>query len=140
MWEALSNGRRQMIEDGVPPHIAEADAIDDAIRRQLTTIAIPRRFTNYMRDIWVMQKKFAKRTPKRVEKLISHSKFRAAYDFLCLRAEAGEEVGELAKWWTDFQNADRAEQDRLINSVKADSSDRPKRKRKRRRKSAAATD
>ena len=41
---------------------------------------------------------------KRPLKLLAHQRFRAAYDFLLLRAEAGEDVQELANWWTEFQD------------------------------------
>jgi poly(A) polymerase len=35
--------------------------------------------------------------------LVEQPRFRAAYDFLLLRAESGEEVAELATWWSQFQ-------------------------------------
>ena len=43
---------------------------------------------------------------KKIHYLLAHPKFRAAYDFLLLRAQAGEPVKELAEWWTRFQNLD----------------------------------
>jgi poly(A) polymerase len=56
-----------------------------------------------MRDIWHLQPRFLQRNGKRPQRLASHPRFRAAYDFLLLRAEAGEVEKELADWWTRFQ-------------------------------------
>ena len=55
------------------------------------------------RDIWALQTRLKNRRGKRPLKLLTHQRFRAAYDFLLLRAEAGEDVEELAGWWTEFQ-------------------------------------
>ena len=55
------------------------------------------------RDIWTMQPRLESRRPRRVDLTIAHPRFRAAYDFLCLRAEAGEPVEERAAWWTEAQ-------------------------------------
>ena len=55
------------------------------------------------RDIWTMQPRLENRRPRRVDFTIAHPRFRAAYDFLCLRAEAGEPLGERAAWWTEVQ-------------------------------------
>ena len=92
-------------------HIAqglkEMDAIilagDIVISRQTRTIAVPRRFTRMARDIWQMQPRLERRAQRRPQRLIENPRFRAAYDFLLLRAESGEGVNEIAEWWTDFQ-------------------------------------
>ncbi|MEW8428680.1 MAG: polynucleotide adenylyltransferase PcnB, partial [gamma proteobacterium symbiont of Ctena orbiculata] len=68
-------------------------------------IYIPKRFSYPMRDIWQLQPRFQQRQGKKPYRLLTHPRFRAAYDFLLLRAEAGEVETELAKWWTDFQQA-----------------------------------
>lgn len=117
----------------------EQRAIDRAIEQQLSRVAIPRRFTSYVREIWTLQRKFEKRTPKRVERLFSHRRFRAAYDFLILREQCGEDIGELSQWWTQFEQADNEQRARLISSL---GSNRPKRRRKnpkKRRSSEAST-
>ena len=56
-----------------------------------------------MRDIWALQSRFSYRTGKRAKSVFEHPKFRAGYDFLCLRAKAGEDVSEDCQWWTEFQ-------------------------------------
>lgn len=63
----------------------------------------PRRFTAMARDIWAMQPRLENPRVRRVGELIASSRFRAAYDFLCLRAAAGEPVAEHVKRWTEAQ-------------------------------------
>ena len=80
-------------------------AADDAIAVQAKRTAMPRRWSAMARDIWTMQPRLENRRPRRVETTIAHPRFRAAYDFLCLRAEAGEPLGERAAWWTEVQGS-----------------------------------
>ena len=82
---------------------ALAAAADEAIAVQSMRTSMPRRFTAMARDIWTMQPRLENRRPRRVGMMIAHPRFRAAYDFLCLRGEAGEPVAERAAWWTEAQ-------------------------------------
>ncbi len=70
-----------------------------------------------------------RRQGKRAFVTLSHPRFRAAYDFLLLREEAGEIEPGLGQWWTDFQNADEREQTRMISAL-GTSGPRKKRRRK----------
>jgi len=70
------------------------------------------------------------RQGKRAFRLLTHPKFRAAYDFLLLRSDAGEPFEELSQWWTDFQFADESEQQKMVGELAPAPS---KRKRRRRR-------
>lgn len=87
--------------------LSEMDAIhlasDAVISHQITSTSMPRRFTQMARDIWALQVRLKNIRGRRPLKLLTHQRFRAAYDFLLLRAEAGEDLQELADWWTDFQ-------------------------------------
>ena len=56
-----------------------------------------------MREIWILQYRFPKRFGYRPFKLLEHPRFRAAYDFLLLRAHCKETDSELAEWWTEVQ-------------------------------------
>jgi poly(A) polymerase len=83
-----------------------------------------------MREIWTLQPRLERRQGKRAMVLIGHPRFRAAYDFLLLRAEAGEVDPEVAEWWTRFQDVDAGERARMAGSTR--------RKRRRRRRKPAA--
>lgn len=74
------------------------------IAEQKKSLSMPQRFTRMMQEIWNLQTRLQKTTGKHPLKLSSHRYFRAAYDFLLLRAEAGEDVQGLADWWTKFQD------------------------------------
>ena len=81
--------------------------------RQQARVAVPKRFTLPLREIVGLQPRFERREGRRALRLLNHPRFRAAYDFLVLRAAAGEADAELAQWWTDIQiglgrRADRA--------------------------------
>ena len=56
-----------------------------------------------MREIWEFQLRLQRRTGRKAAELVEHRRFRAAYDFLLLREQAGEDTGELGNWWTAFQ-------------------------------------
>lgn len=102
LWEPLN----AMAEEHKSHGLAEMDAIhlasDAVISRQISSIAIPRRFTRIAREIWALQSRLKHTRGNRPFRLLSHPRFRAAYDFLLLRAESGENVDDLARWWTDF--------------------------------------
>ncbi len=103
-------------------------AAERTVLRQLTHTSIPRRFSTPMREIWQMQPRFQYRHGKRAKRLLGHPRFRAAYDFLLLRAIQDPSLDESAKWWTEVQ-----EDPEMMEAVK--SATKPKRKRRRRRRS-----
>ena len=68
-----------------------------------------------MRDIWGLQTRFHYRSGKRAMAVLEHEKFRAGYDFLCIRAQAGEQVsnGDIkqdCQWWTEIQKQNKEQQ------------------------------
>jgi len=79
------------------------NACDEVMGRQLRRIALPKRFSLPMRELIMLQTRFERRSGRRALRLLEHPRFRAAYDFLLLRAEAGEIDPEIADWWTRLQ-------------------------------------
>ena len=86
------------------------DACNEISSEQQTHISYPRRFSIPMKEMLVMQKRFQNRRGVRAMKLLTHKRFRAAYDFLLLRARCGEAEPELADWWTDVQTLSATDQ------------------------------
>jgi poly(A) polymerase len=105
-------------------HLAASDVFSDQIQH----VALPKRFALQTREIWALQPRFRYTKGKKPERLLTHPRFRAAYDFLCLRASCGEEDEILAQWWTDYQ----VEQGPVERP--ADPARRPRRRRRNRRK------
>lgn len=99
VWERIKNG-------GESPIPALHQAMEEVLNVQGEKLAITRRIATDIKEIWALQPRFEQRSGKRPYGVLEHPRFRAAYDFLCLRAEAGELDQELAQWWTDFQTAE----------------------------------
>ncbi len=137
LWEPVRQRARELsVEDQISMHEALHTAAGLEIAKQARHTAIPRRFSLPMREIWELQFRLEQRTGKRPLRLLEHPRFRAAYDFLVLRAESGEAEPELARWWTEFQELPEAEQRARVRPAGARSR-RPRRRRSRRRPAPA---
>ncbi|MGO9930408.1 MAG: polynucleotide adenylyltransferase PcnB [Steroidobacteraceae bacterium] len=78
-------------------------ACDTVLKVQQSRVAIPRRFAVPMRELLMLQPRFNRRSGVKALSLLQHPRFRAAFDFLLLRAQVGVADPELARWWTDIQ-------------------------------------
>ncbi|MFQ5488444.1 MAG: polynucleotide adenylyltransferase PcnB, partial [Gammaproteobacteria bacterium] len=101
-------------------------------------VVLPRRFAIQAREIWQLQPRLERFASKRAQRLLEHPRFRAAYDFLLLRAEAGEDVQEAAEWWTHFQEAEEAERAAMCQGGGGAGKRRRKPRRRRRSKKPQA--
>jgi poly(A) polymerase len=81
-------------------------AMDEVLDTQCAKLAITRKLTATMREVWAMQPRFEQRSGSRAFRLLEASRFRMAYDFLALRAASGEVPADLEEWWRAFQSAD----------------------------------
>lgn len=134
LWPALQQLLEQIhSKGGRPPMPVLQQAASQVIGEQVQFTAIPKRLTAMMREIWELQWRMAPRSAKQVESVYTHPKFRAAYDFLVLREEAGDDTGNAGQWWTDFQACDSAGQRAMIDNLKP-APGTNKRKRRRRKK------
>jgi poly(A) polymerase len=110
-------------------------AMDEVLDAQSGKLAITRRLTATMREVWAMQPRFEERSGQRPWRLLEQPRFRMAYDFLALRAASGEVPAELDNWWRAFQSAD--EEARRAMLLADAGPPRKKRRRRRRGKKAA---
>lgn len=90
-------------EEKVPETQALSLASFDIVAQQQRRISIPRRFTAPMREMLALQPRFLHMRGRRAIKLLEHRRFRAAYDFMLLRAETGQVDEEIARFWTEAQ-------------------------------------
>lgn len=136
LWhEVLSQWQKREAE-GQPPMAALQEAIEEVIERQVETLAIPRRYTAVMREIWSMQPRFLQRSGQRPFRLLEQPRFRAAYDFLQLRCASGEVDPAVGQWWEAFQQASPEERARML--VKGEGTGRSRRRRRRRKSGGQA--
>jgi poly(A) polymerase len=103
LWEPMREIRAEYMANGMSEMEATHTATDRVLRMQRGMTTLPKRHSQMIRDMYTMQLRFHRRRGKRCLQLLELQRFRAAYDFLVLRAEAGEEVAELAEWWTKIQ-------------------------------------
>lgn len=145
LWRAVDDRASKLVSDGMPHSIAIQKAATAVLGEQSSSISIPKRFSTVMRDIWGLQSRFHYRGGKRAMAVLEHKKFRAAYDFLCIRAQAGESAEHTdlqadCQWWTEIQEKPVDEQrSAILNAPGKKSSAKKSSRRRRRRKPSART-
>src|SRR5690606_4317336 len=82
LWPALQRQQELYIQQGMAPSQALQQAADKILHQQIKSIAIPKRFTIPMRELWLLQPRLLKTTSKKTTDILSLPRFRAAYDFL----------------------------------------------------------
>lgn len=137
LWEPARREAGVFVRRKQPALQAMQLAGDAVFARQNPRVQVPKRFSLQSREIWEWQERLARNTGRRAMRLLEQPRFRAAWDFLLLRGEAGEEVAELIQWWGALQEeADPQVQQRLLQEgeklARANGEDKPKRRRRRR--------
>jgi poly(A) polymerase len=142
LWGAVLRELNERQAGPAPDLALLMQACDTVLRAQQSRVAIPRRFSVPMRELLMLQPRFNRRSGVKSLSLLQHPRFRAAYDFLLLRAQVGVAEPELAQWWTDIQLLPQDERVALVQARPAepavdDKSGAPRRRRRRRRGGAA---
>jgi poly(A) polymerase len=110
-WQAaLANG-----EHAVPALQQAIDAVFDA---RIGDISGRGKLAADMREVWLMQPRFERRAGSTPFALIEQPRYRAAYDFLRLRADSGEVEVELADWWEDFALGSNEDREALVAAAR----------------------
>jgi poly(A) polymerase len=136
LWHQVELRWQQLLKQGETGIPALMQAADSVLDEQTEKLAIQKRFSADMREIWFMQPRFDRRLPKSIWRMIEQPRFRAAVDFLQLRAAAGDFDSVLAQWWMDLANADdsgKADMIEDLNKLPRESATGAPRARRRRR-------
>jgi len=128
LWQPVRERAAKLEAEGQHPVQALQHAGSQVIIEQAAVMSTPKRFSLPMREIWMLQLRLEDMGGRRSRRMLSHPRFRAAYDFLLLRAEAGEVPVATGEWWTKFQEENP--QDDLQKTTPA----RPRKRRRRRSK------
>jgi len=128
LWHEVLAASKAREKKGERPVLALEAAMDEQCKK----LAITRKLTATMREVWTMQPRFEQRSGQRPYRLVESPRFRMAYDFLALRAASGEVAEELEIWWRSFQFADEEIRKAMLQPESG-----PKPRRRRRRKKAA---
>jgi poly(A) polymerase len=142
LWPAYCRALMALQAQGVQAAEAQRRAADRVTVHQLATIALPRRFSLPMQEIWLLQSRLAQRQRKRVVRLLAHPRFRAAYDFLVLRQFASNEHAEEVAFWQQMQTQPIEELAEALDAQAPDAAgedaDAPRKRRRRRRRPVAS--
>ena len=103
LWAPVQQVACRIQAKGTAPYPALHQAADYVLVQQGQRIALPKRFSAMTRDIWAMQLSFKVMKNRRAARLVRHPRFRAAYDFMLLRAQVGDVENATADWWTRYQ-------------------------------------
>src|SRR5690606_30155966 len=134
LWKLVYQRWQALVADGGHPTQTLLEAADSVLEEQSKKIAIQRRFIADIRAIWFMQARFERANAKAIWRMIEQPRFRAAVDFLQLRAEAREVDSVMAQWWMDLANAEPDDRVKLMEAYQQTTRERAPAVRKRRRR------
>jgi len=134
LWHEVLAAWKKAEQRGQKPIPALFEAMDAVLEKQTDKLAIPRRFTAVMKEIWALQPRLEQRSGRRPFGLLAQERFRAGFDFLVLRSASGETPEELSQWWEKFQQAGEAERQGMLMAPQP--GEQRRRRRRRRRRSA----
>ena len=116
LWKPYLRLLEQATEQGTPYSEAAWSAGRMAVIDQSSITSIPKRFSITICEIWKLQNRFKRKRGKKTLQFLNHPRFRAAYDFMCLRVASGEVEQADCTWWTKIQTASVHEQRKMIHS------------------------
>ena len=87
------------------------------MQKQQNITAVPRRYSSFIRDIWMNQIRFKKVGRKSIN-FTNNIRFRASYDFLLLRNAIEKNLETPINWWTEFKTANYDKKMKLLNEYK----------------------
>ncbi|HHW7520921.1 TPA: polynucleotide adenylyltransferase PcnB [Mannheimia haemolytica] len=120
LWYPLREKMEQLKnEGGFNSYDAMMLAANDVLAESCNAIALHRRHTSVIRDIWALQFQMMKRSGNRPQQTLEHVKFRAGFDLLVMRAEIeGGDLVELSAWWHEYQFSNEGQRTELLKSVR----------------------
>jgi poly(A) polymerase len=126
LWADVRDGWAQRLNQRQHAHPALQDAIDDVFNARIGDVSGRGKLAGDMREIWMMQPRFEKRVGSTPFGLVEQARFRAAFDFMRLRADAGEIDVVLADWWQEFSMADDELRQDMVDQVREEQQQRPR--------------
>ncbi len=114
LWQDVKTVWDRRLAQREHPFPALQGAIDDVFDQRIGDVSGRGKLAADMREIWVMQPRFDKRSGTTPLSMVTHLRFRAGFDFLRLRADVGEAEEALAEWWQEFQLADEVRREDML--------------------------
>jgi poly(A) polymerase len=122
LWADVRDGwvERQNPRNGQRQHSFPAlqEAIDDVFNARIGDVSGRGKLAADMREIWMMQPRFEKRVGSTPFGMVDQPRFRASFDFMRLRAVAGEVDESLAEWWQEFSIATDEQREDMVADMR----------------------
>ncbi len=123
LWHDVQERWTSIRAGGMAASPALQQAVDAVFDARIGDISGRGKLAADMREVWLMQPRFERRTPASALSLAGQVRFRAGYDFLRLRADSGELAGadgvELADWWEDFHLGSDEDREAMLEDLRA---------------------
>ena len=126
LWDDVRVGWAARMKAQQHSNAALQDAIEDVFNARIGDVSGRGKLAGDMREIWLMQPRFEKRVGSAPFGLAEQPRFRAAFDFMRLRAENGELDIVLSDWWEEFSLADDNLRNDMVDEVKLEQQQRSK--------------
>jgi poly(A) polymerase len=124
LWADVRDGWSARMKAQQHSNAALQDAIEDVFNARIGDVSGRGKLAGDMREIWLMQPRFDKRVGSAPFGLAEQPRFRAAFDFMRLRAENGELDIVLSDWWEEFSMADDNLRNDMVDEVKLEQQQR----------------
>jgi len=118
LWSDVRAGWERRQQAGGSAFAALQEAVDEAFDARIGDVSGRGKLAADMREIWLMQPRFEKRSGQTPFALVEQPRFRAGFDFLRLRAQVGELDEELSHWWETFSLANEAVRRDMLEAVR----------------------
>ena len=117
LWDEVRNHWQSKVAAGEHVTPALGMAIDEVFERRIGDVSGRGKLAADMREVWMLQPRFERRSISSAPKLIENLRFRAGYDFLRLRAVVGEVDVTLADWWHEYSLGDEDQREGMLREI-----------------------
>lgn len=117
LWGGMITRQKELINENTTPVQAFTHASREILQEQNHLTSIPKRFQHVVQEIWYLQLYLEQRRSRRIKSILDRPRFRAAFDLLVLRAQAGEPLEEVVDWWTRIQSVSEKQQESMIQAL-----------------------
>ncbi len=126
LWADVRDGWAARLRQRQHSFPALQEAIDDVFNARIGDVSGRGKLAADMREIWMMQPRFEKRVGSTPFGMVDQPRFRASFDFMRLRAEAGEVEEAVAEWWQEFSISSDEVREDLVAQVREEQRVKPK--------------
>ncbi len=78
---------------------AYAKAVREILKEQTLVTNMPGHLVEFIEQTWMLQRALERRSIPKALHIVTHPRYRAAFDFLLLRSQVGEVKQDICDWW-----------------------------------------